>query len=249
MHGQCGTTATMIAASMRLKNCVLVHTQAVMAGLENSLNPQRNKIDEIYSKLGMNNLCYELKSHELTQEDVMKNVSVLVDDSDGAISNLYLLPSSARVNTDDERELILAHIVTKDLPKFFDYVCVDLGAGEITPMKKAIMNDADKNFLVVSQSKQTLDKNYENVKNLGVIIGTYDPARKITPNTIRKMFKTNTVYTVPYCGEYADALSEGKTIRFFLSNEKLMDISMRKYRKDDPLCVFFKNLPDLEKAT
>ncbi len=206
IHGQCATTASMVAVALHVPNSLVVHTQSRFAELENMFfRKLRNK--DVYKSIGIQNLCYEFKGAPTTAEDIKKNIIPVTE-------NLSLLPSADRAMSSSDHDRILFHIVTEELPKYFDNVFVDLGAGS-SEMIQRIREIADVNVIVVSQSVVSLC-DISDIPNAVVLIGRYDKDRKTNYKSIKNHYKTP-VYCIPECSEYADSINDGAVSKFFYS--------------------------------
>ncbi len=210
LHGQCGTTATMLAVAFGLKReypekrIVLVHSQSGCTDLEKIFKESSIRLD---NDMGFSSLICQFKARELTLDDINGAAIKLAN-------GLYLLPSDSNRGADIELDRIVSGIIVNSLPKFFDIVLVDVGAGRGSMFDntalKLLRDSADINFLVCSQNPATQEKpNFENYK---VIVGNYDPKRKNNSSVITGCFGV-----VPYCTEYADAITEKKVTAFFSS--------------------------------
>lgn len=219
LHGQCGTTASMVAMAYALqkegRSIVLVHSQASYADLENLFYAKEAKRASFYDGIGLDGLCYTIKAQDLTRQDLIR-ATLQMDD------NLYLLPSAAK-RIDTERESILHYIITEKLPLFFDYVFVDTGSDH-SAVSESIQKTADMNIVVIAQSRATL-KEYPAEAIL--LCGSYDKNRKMNLKSLRQRYK-NPVYAIPYCSEYGDAIAASAVRRFFQSNEALLKDTVKK---------------------
>lgn len=232
LHGQCGTTASMVAMAYALqkegRSIVLVHSQASYADLENLFYAKEAKRASFYDGIGLDGLCYTIKAQDLTRQDLIR-ATLQIDD------NLYILPSAAK-RIDAERENILHYIITEKLPLFYDYVFVDTGSDH-SAVSDSIRKAADMNVVVIAQSRATL-KEYPAESIL--LCGSYDKNRKTNLKSLKQRYK-NSVYAVPYCSEYGDAIATSTVRRFFQSNETLL--------KDTAKKSLFKKVKKLEGNT
>lgn len=227
LHGQCGTTASMVAMAYALqkegRSIVLVHSQASYADLENLFYAKETKKDTFYDGIGLDGLCYTIKAQDLTRKDLIR-ATIKLDDY------LYLLPSAAK-RIDTERENILHYIITEKLPLFYDYVFVDTGSDH-SAVSESIRKAADMNIVVIAQSRATLK---EFSKDAILLCGSYDKNRKMNLKFLKQRYK-NPIYAIPYCSEYGDAIASSSVRRFFHSYESLL--------KSTPSKGWFKKTPE-----
>ena len=213
LHGQCGTTATMVAAAFALEkegfSVIMVHSQSSYADLENMFFTKETKKNTFYDGIGLDGLCYAIKAEELSQKDLTRAVLQLED-------NLYILPSAAK-RTDPEREEILRYIITEKLPLYYDYVFVDTGSNK-SDIAEAIRQAADVKVAIVAQNRTTLR---EFTEADVILCGNYDKNRKLNLNSLKKRYK-KPVFAIPYCSSYADSIEDSSVKQFFLTNETLL---------------------------
>lgn len=256
IHGQCGTTATMVAAAYALqkKGCsvCLVHSQSSYADLENLFYSKETNGDTFFDGIGLDGLCYSIKAQELNRKD-FDRAMIQLDD------NLFLLPSVAKV-LDEERKSIVRYILTEKLPLFYDYVFVDTGADK-SEMGASIREVADVSVCVITQSRTALKEEYlpQISENTILLCGNYNDERKLNLKALSKRLKNLPVFAVPYCTEYADAIANSTVKQFFLSYENLLKPEKTKGRglnairqrlappKEETL-NFFEKLPELNHA-
>lgn len=244
LHGQCGTTATMVAAAFALEkegfSVVMVHSQSSFADLENMFFTKENKKNTFYDGIGLDGLCYAIKAGELTQTDLARAVLQLGD-------NLYLLPSAAK-RADPEREEILRYIITEKLPLYYDYVFVDTGSVN-SAIAEAVRERAEIKLAVVAQNRETLRDFPEAT---AIFCGNYDKNRKLNLGTLKKRYK-KTVFGIPHCSAYADAIEESSVRQFFLLNESLLREETKKrffqrlHSPNEDTENFFKELRKVRK--
>lgn len=242
LHGQCGTTASMVAAAYALQkeghSIVLVHSQAAFADLENLFYTKETKSETFYDGIGLDGLCYAIKARDLDRQD-LSHAMLRLDD------NLFLLPSAAK-RIDSERESILHYIITEKLPLYYDYVFVDTGS-DSSAVGESIRSAADVNIIVIAQSRATLR---EFPGNAVLLCGSYDRNRRLNLRSLKQRYD-NPVFAVPYCSEYGDAIAESTVRRFFLANERLLEEQNRKNRKfhktEDGTEYFFRELREIRR--
>ena len=225
LHGQCGTTATMVAVAYAMKltgkSIVLVHSQSKFADLENLFYLNSEK-QSAYSGIGLDGLCYTIKARDLERSDLERAMLQLDE-------GFYLLPSAAK-RVDAEREEILNYIISEKLPTFYDYVFVDIGSG-YSEIADKIRKIADTNFIVISQNRQVLD--YVDTKELSpkttvLVCGDYDKNRKLNLNSLRQYYPRYKTFAIPHCSEYGDAITDSRVHQFFHGYEYLLDDKKKK---------------------
>jgi len=177
VHGQCGTTASMVAMAYAIKqekkSIVLVHSQSSLAALENFFISGEEK-RPVYDGIGLDYLCYTIKARDLEKNDLDKAMIHLDKD-------FFLLPSAAK-RMDDEREEILKYIITEKLPLYYDYVFVDIGFGN-SDVSQAVKEAADTNVMVISQNSMILTEGLVE-ENMLLLCGNYNPKRKLNLRAI-----------------------------------------------------------------
>lgn len=248
LHGQCGTTASMVAAAYAMRRAgssvVLVHSQSVYADLEHLFHTRTEK-RVVFDGIGLDGLCYTIKAKDLDKQDLDRAMFQIDED-------FYLLPSASK-RTDTERESVLQYIITEKLPIHYDYIFVDVGAGH-SEITEAIRSMADLNFIVVSQNKMTLQD--FPCQNTVLLCGNYDRNRKLNLTSLKQMYPECRVFAIPYCTEFGDAIADSRVHHFFQANERLLpmeetqeELSIRKiFRKaEDSTGYFFKELRALQK--
>lgn len=225
IHGQCGTTVSMVAAAYAIhgkgRSVCLVHSQNSYADLENLFYTKKTKTDTFFDGIGLDGLCYSIKAQELEKKDLDKAM-VQLDD------NLFLLPSTAKI-LDEERKSIVHYILTEKLPQYYDYVFIDTGADK-GEMSIALREAADVSVCVIAQSRAALREEY--IPNLSkdviLLCGNYNDKRKLNRNALSKRFNNTPVFAVPYCSEYADAITDSTVKQFFLLYESRLEVDKSK---------------------
>lgn len=248
LHGQCGTTASMVAAAYAMRqagnSAVLVHSQSIYADLEHLFHARTEK-RAVFDGIGLDGLCYTIKAKDLEKQDLDRAMLRIDED-------FYLLPSASK-RTDAERESVLRYIITEKLPLHYDYIFVDVGAGH-SEITEAIRSVADLNFIVVSQNKMTLQDFPRD--NTVLLCGNYDRHRKLNLKSLKQMYPGCEVFAVPYCTEFGDAVADSRVHHFFQANEHLLpmgeaqgEASMKKMSRkaEDGTEYFFKELRALQR--
>lgn len=226
-HGQCKTTATTLALASMKKNAIVTHIQPRMSNMENMCGFFEQNKNGAFEDSGFNNLIYGVMGRPITEEDVRAAIIQITD-------NMVLLPSVGQNRNDATRNKTVEMIITEILPKYFRYVFVDLGT-EKSELAKNICAKAQTNYIILSQNK-TLWKKYNMSKHDKYILSGYDKNSKFNARAFQwEMFTKPSI--VPYCTEYADAISAGEVGLFFTRNENISNTD-----KNEGLADFFKAL-------
>lgn len=231
-HGQCKTTATAVALASTRTNAILTHIQPKMSNMEAMFGLTDEDEKSVLNDNGFNSLIYTAMSKPITKEDIETTVIQISD-------NLAILPSTGRNKNDSTRNTLVEYILTEVLPKYYQNVFIDLGT-ESSECAKNIQKKADVNVIVLPQNRG-LWKKYNQTENDRYILAGYDKDSKFTKKAFQ-MAVSRRVDTIPYCIEYADAISGHDVQNFFLRNEKILD----NPNKRDELYNFFQDLKEVK---
>ena len=230
-HGQCKTTATTVAMAQTAGNALVTHIQFTMNNMEAMCGITDLDPNVHFSDIGFNNLIYTTMGKQITKTDVENAVVQITD-------RMALLPALGHNTIDSTRVLITEHILTEILPKYYQYVFVDLGTAT-HELAKAIQNKADINYIILPQNKALWEK-YDQTDNDRYILAGYDRNSKFT----KQFFQWNIsrhVDIVPYCVEYADAISSCDVKNFFLRNENVL----QNPSASEDILYFFRELKEV----
>lgn len=228
LHGQCRVTSTAIAIAIaeakKGNDVIITHVQSRMSAMENYLGCADQARFGAMEDVGLNNLVYNIEGRELNERDIKAAVIKVAE-------HLYMLPALGQSRGDAEKDMIISNLITKQLPKYYRTVIVDMGteaerttASNERPIIGDILNAATTNFVIFSQNGWLWKKyDYPNTKYL---ITGYDENSKYTAFKFR--FKIGApAGKVPNCIEYADALADGK-IKEFIERHETINIKKGK---------------------
>lgn len=233
-HGQAKTTSSMSAVAMAMSHisndrvCVS-HTQYGMADLEGMFDsrPTIERKSLLYQAAGLNALIANIKRDRLTKEDVegctigtmMKNVDLLPGIE---VKEIYA--------DHEETDLLVYKIFTESVKNCYDWVFVDLAAGNRKQSIK-FMDAADVIVVTLSQNVATWEMFFEQYPeiatrpNVFYLIGGHKEESSFSSKNFSRMYqqygtRLKSTGVVPDCVGYMDAISEGHVSHFFVMNVK-----------------------------
>lgn len=234
LHGQAKTTSSMSAIALAMnhtsgESVCITTTQYGMSDLEgmfdNRMSTEKKKL--VYQASGLNALIANIKRDRLTREDVegstmltpFKNVEMLP----GIELNKSLIPV-------EEMDQLIYKILTGVVKECYDWVFVDLAAGQSSQSMKFI-EAADIVVVTLSQNSATWERYFEQYeeiadkKNVFYLIGGHLADSKHNLKNFARMYQDygvniKKVGGVPENVGYMDAISDGTVPGFFMMNSK-----------------------------
>ncbi len=236
VHGQCRTTSTIAAIASLYPRAVITHFQPQLKDGNTTMEVMFGKGEQVmlgtYANTGLNYLSTNFMVHEQSKEDIDMVSVKLTEDLD-------LIPVSDQTRRDDEKDKNILYILTKLLPKYYQYIFIDLGS-ERRELARNIQEVADVNLIVYSQNAM-LWKKRDDIKNAKYIIADYDYESKMNTS----VFFTKTwckASIVPHCPEYGDAIAEGTAVNFFDKNREILNVR----HPNESITNFFKELKNIK---
>ena len=226
-RGQAKVTSTMcaVAAAMGLLypelEIALSHAQPNSIELEERLDCKIgwNKKRELLEKTGVSALKLNYRQSVLTSEKIRCCAIPLL------MKSLYLFSGSSNQDQMDE---LWFRILTEKLVKEFSWTFLDLESG-FSDTSVKLMKAADVAVIVMPQipgGRELFPKNKSelwNEKKMCMILGGYLHHSRYSPSYFfRKKehrYGLPMVGAIPVNAGYMDAMSEGRTLDFFLRNE------------------------------
>lgn len=236
VHGQPGTSSNLSAiavySTMRygLKS-LITQTNFMMNDLEAPLVGNEIRGDEYFKDVGIDALARSIKSGPLDEVTFFNSSISLLN------NKLHLLPGttkSSREHFESDMEKTVTNI-TRSAERFYDVVFIDTNSGRNEISSKVLAN-AELIIVNLSQNKRVIDSYFDEYhfdpNKVFFLIGNYDRRRKDNMRNLRrhyKKMKSSNSAAIPYCSEFADAISEGKMIEFFKKNMKAKKDDKNRY--------------------
>ncbi len=248
LHGQCKTTATLIAMALQKGNeghrVIITHIQPRFSAMEDYLGHGDHDHTGLLNDTGLNNLVYNSMARPLAEKDI-KAAAININEY------VSFIPALGQGQLDEEKDMLISRLIVKDLPQYYEYVFVDLGTetgesafGKARPLIKEITKHANTNFVVLPQNRW-LWKEHSEIPNAKYIITGYDEDSAFS--TFRFRFSVGKpASAVPICAEYADALGNGKASEFFERNKAILSAPLANDKKDN-IKKFIKSVSEVLK--
>ncbi len=250
MHRQTAT-ASMVAMAFGLEDAVLTHTQSQMSQLETMLGLNQAAKNKVMDNAGMNAILYAIDNHKISDEEIISSTIKVRK------SGLQILPALGQIQNGDRNQL-LKYVISDRLPKIYDYVFVDLAAGDRGndfELTKALWNDASVNFIVLTDGHlwEPYAEKY-NIPNAVYILGAYHPESRFNISSFKFNISKN-VATIPYCVEYYDAISAYTVPEFLMRNKNAAqevkgNVNKKRFAvkasKNDSISYFFKAISEVK---
>ncbi len=254
MHRQ-SNTASMIALAYGLENVILTHTQTKMSQLEYMLGLKKPAQTKVLDNTGMNGLIFATAAGRASDSDIRKATISIPH------TGIELLPALGTGQVED-REDYVRYLLADRLRNIYDYVFVDLPAGDRGSdfeLTKKLWAAADVNCVVLADAILWDDysEKYKGLlENPVYILGNYHPESKYNLTSFRINYSKR-VATVPYCTGYYDAISACSVPSFLLKNKNAAEgvkknavngsIKARKLSKNDDVAYFMAATSEVKK--
>ena len=207
----------MIACAYGMENTILTHTQTKMSQLEYMLGLKKPAETKILDNTGMNGLIFATAASRASDSDIKKATISIPH------TGLTLLPALGTGQVEDREEYV-RYILSDRLKNIYDYVFVDLPAGDRGTdfeLTKKLWSLADINCVVLADAIlwDDYEEKYKDLlKDPLYILGNYHPESKYNLTAFKLNYSRN-AFVIPYCAGYYDAVSSCAVPTFLLKNE------------------------------
>ena len=223
--GQAKVTATMCAVVGALGmqypelEIAISHTKVASTDLEERLEYRMTKEEkkEVYEKNGLSSVALNYMQAVLTSEKIKRCAIPLL------MRSLYLVPGVGKKDISAE---LLFELLTNHLVEEFSAVFLDLGS-EKTELSLKLMKEADAVIVVLPQYLPVWEQFFEEENSYltgieySLMLGGYLEKTRYSINYFarRREGKGRWMGGIPINPGYLDAMSEGRTLEFFLKNQ------------------------------
>ncbi|HEX3028803.1 MAG TPA: hypothetical protein VHT34_05780 [Clostridia bacterium] len=225
VHGQTGTTSNTIALSImtaldyRYKTMV-THTHFDKNSLETTLLDKSYLKGDLFdlTDTGIDALSRFCKLKKLDSEMVNNYATTLIKNRLDLLIGTF---STHRELYMQNMSDVIDQIITA-VKECYELVMIDVssGMGELT---KRIIDKSDLNVISLCQNCHVLDEYFDNYRNdfegkkIIYLISRYDANSRINIKMIKKKYGIKeTILPIPYCVEFADSMSYGRAVEFFI---------------------------------
>lgn len=225
-HGR-GTTSNCIATALSFSlnynaNCLLTHSQYVRSTMEQAfLSGDENEDILKFNDTGIDSLERLVKGGQLLPEDFNNYCRVLIKD------RLDLLTGSKKSNKTLYSSSIGSTIlnILDTAKQCYDFTFIDVNSGVFDDITKKVLKSSDIVVVTLEQNEKVLNdffqeqyKMFEN-QTLIICLGKFDTKSKCSKKYINVNFNyKNTIYGIPYCTDFLDAINNHQVLKFFYTN-------------------------------
>ena len=225
VHGRPGTSSNLSAIAIYstlkygMKN-LITQSNFAMNDLEAPLLGNIIRENDYFQDIGIDALARSIKSAPLTEEAFyLASLSLLN-------KKLSLIPGTTKSNLqyfESDMEKVMVNII-KTAEKYYDLVYIDTNSGK-NGLSMKILEKSDLIIVNLSQNRRIIDNFFDEYNfdpnKVFYLVGNYDSRRKSNIMNLRRQYRfmnSNNSAVIPYCAEFADAISEGNVIEFMKRN-------------------------------
>lgn len=230
--GQAGVTSNSIAIAVELAirhniRVLITHTHTNKLDMERAfLNINEEELigSPKVKDTGLDAACRNAQVNRLNTDTLQVYTDNIIE------GRLDLLAGTLRdkENLSRDHDINVQKVLRCAVSKY-DVVVVDLNSGTEDSLTKMILDKADIILLNVSQNYANLkeifiDKKYSNFINKDkqlVVVGRYESKSTHTIKYMKNTFRLKeTVFGVPYCSDFNDAINGNYIVRFLKTNSE-----------------------------